>query len=72
MIKFTLALFISYKVLELDYSNSNRDTLDIEYYAYRKWIFFKLFPIQTCVGSSKVGNRPVNMHIDQTSGHYWF
>ena len=20
----------------------------------------------------KVGNRPVNMHIDQTSGHYWF
>ena len=21
---------------------------------------------------SKVGNRPVNMHIDQTSGHYWF
>ena len=23
-------------------------------------------------GSSKVGNRPVNMHIDQTSGHYWF
>ena len=19
----------------------------------------------------KVGNRPVNMHIDQTSGHYW-
>ena len=22
--------------------------------------------------SSKVGNRPVNMHIDLTSGHYWF
>ena len=21
---------------------------------------------------NKVGNRPVNMHIDQTSGHYWF
>ena len=20
----------------------------------------------------KVGNRPVNMSIDQTSGHYWF
>ena len=20
----------------------------------------------------KVGNRPVNMHIDQTSGQYWF
>ena len=20
----------------------------------------------------KVGNRPVNKHIDQTSGHYWF
>ena len=23
-------------------------------------------------GQSKVGNRLVNMHIDQTSGHYWF
>ena len=21
---------------------------------------------------NKVGNWPVNMHIDQTSGHYWF
>ena len=21
---------------------------------------------------TKVGNQPVNMHIDQTSGHYWF
>ena len=21
---------------------------------------------------TKVGNRPINMHIDQTSGHYWF
>ena len=29
----------------------------------------------SCVNASwngKVGNRPVNMHIDQTSGHYWF
>ena len=22
--------------------------------------------------TTKVGNRPVNMHIDQTSGQYWF
>ena len=22
--------------------------------------------------TGKVGNRPVSMHIDQTSGHYWF
>ena len=30
-------------------------------------------PICNSVAASfKVGNRPVSMHIDQTSGHNWF
>ena len=28
--------------------------------------------VKLVIARYKVGNRPVNMHIDQTSGHYWF
>ena len=72
---------VSFNYLSITFSPGTCFYFFFYYYYYYYYMNIQNNLYQLCSSShsldpgsnnSKVGNRAVNMHIDQTSGQYWF